>query len=156
MGVIIPKLYVFARNEIEEMHSQHGVVDKQFVEAMLFVYVYEVVHGAILRHRNKGEYLMLERYLMDANIIRQTLQEIVDTGQYTLEGIAQYTRIPFDVLLDVACGRTDNFFVTSWVRVMKLYIQVKPEMAQKVVDRILAMNDNKAEKLSRQLQEMQV
>jgi hypothetical protein len=39
----------------------------------------------------------MECYTMDSKIIQLLIHGIVETGEYTLEGIAHYTHIPFDV-----------------------------------------------------------
>ena len=54
----------------------------------------------------------MEYYEMDSKIIQVLIQGIIETGEYTLEGIALYTRIPFDVIYDAACGINNQFSIT--------------------------------------------
>src|SRR5262245_51692019 len=54
----------------------------------------------------------MECYAMDSQIIRLLIHGIIETGEYTLEGIAHYTRIPFDVIFDAACGNSNQFSIT--------------------------------------------
>lgn len=84
----------------------------------------------------KNNYSM-ECYAMDSKIIQLLLQGIIETGEYTLEGIAYYTHIPFDVIYDAACGISDQFSITPWARVVDLYMQVKPEVANVLIERLL-------------------
>lgn len=83
----------------------------------------------------------MECYAMDSKIIQLLIQGIVETGEYTLEGIALYTRIPFDVIYDAACGINNQFSITPWARVVDLYIQVKPDIAQVLIDKLLEIRD---------------
>ena len=78
---------------------------------------------------------------MDSNITQQVIRDIVATGEYSLEGIAYYTRIPFDVIFDGVCGKNNRLSTTSWTRIVGLYLQVKPEMLQRLSDPILKMKE---------------
>lgn len=84
---------------------------------------------------------LVEYYAMDGKIIQLLIQGIVDTGEYTLEGIALYTRIPFDVIYDAACGIKSQFSITPWARVVDLYIQTKPDVSQVLIDKLLEIRE---------------
>ncbi|OGT36243.1 MAG: hypothetical protein A3F11_06800 [Gammaproteobacteria bacterium RIFCSPHIGHO2_12_FULL_37_14] len=90
----------------------------------------------------------MECYAMDSKIIQLLIQGIVETGEYTLEGIAFYTRIPFDVIYDAACGINNQFSITLWARVVDLYTQVKPDVAQVLIDKLLEIRDKNRSALS--------
>lgn len=81
----------------------------------------------------------LESYAMDSKIIQLLIQGIVETGEYTLEGIAYHTRIPFDIVYDAACGINNHFSITPWTKVVDLYMKVRPDIAQVLLDRLLEM-----------------
>jgi hypothetical protein len=78
---------------------------------------------------------------MDSKIIQTLIQGIVETGEYTLEGIAHVTRIPFDVIFDAACGNNNQFSITPWARIVDLYMQVKPEVTQLLFNKLLEIKD---------------
>lgn len=78
----------------------------------------------------------MECYQMDGKIIQIIIKEIIETEEYTLEGIAYYTKIPLDVIFDAACGNNIHPSITLWSRIIELYIQVKPEVHQKLVSNI--------------------
>jgi len=83
----------------------------------------------------------MECYTVDSKIIQLLIQGIVETGEYTLEGIAHVTRIPFDVIFDAACGNNNQFSITPWARIVDLYTQVKPEVAQLLFNKLLEIKD---------------
>lgn len=89
----------------------------------------------------ENNYLM-ECYAMDSKIIQLIIQNIIESGKYTLEGIAFYTRIPFDVIYDAACGISNESSITLWVRVVDLFIQVNPDVAQILIDKLLETKNN--------------
>jgi len=78
----------------------------------------------------------MECYTVDSKIIQFLIQSIIDTGEYTLEGIARYTRIPFDVIFDAACGNNVQLSMTLWIRIIHLYIQIKPDVARLLFDKL--------------------
>lgn len=86
----------------------------------------------------------MECYAMDSKIIQLIIQSIVETGEYSLEGIALYTRIPFDVIYDAACGINTEFSITPWARVVDLFLQVKPDIAQVLIDKLLEIKNNRS------------
>lgn len=96
---------------------------------------------------NQNNFLM-ECYAMDGKIIQFLIQGIVETGEYTLEGIAFYTRIPFDVIYEAACGISNQFSITPWARVVNLYIQVNPDIEQTLIDQLIEVRNKKLAALS--------
>lgn len=94
-----------------------------------------------------------ECYTMDSKIIQFLIQGIVETGEYTLEGIAFYTHIPFDVIYDAACGIKNQFSITPWVRVVDLYTQVKPDITKILIDKLLEMKEKNFTSISDLLKE---
>lgn len=115
-------------------------IERNLIKAVLFMYFYQHVHGNYEAGKERG--LMgstLECYTMDTKLIQYLIREILATGNYTLEGIALYTHIPFDVILDAATGRTQHLFVTSWMKIVELYTQVKPDVVRVLLEKILEM-----------------
>ena len=78
---------------------------------------------------------------MDSKVIQLIIQGILETGDYSLEGIAYYTRIPFDVIYDAACGINYQFSITSWARIVNLYLQLKPEIVEMAASKLLEIKE---------------
>lgn len=95
----------------------------------------------------KNQFLM-ECYVMDSKILQLILQGIIETGEYTLEGVACYTRIPLDVIYDAACGLNNQVSITPWARVVDLYIKVKPDTAQILIDKLIELKNKNSAALS--------
>ena len=77
---------------------------------------------------------------MDSRIIQLLIHGIVDTGEYTLEGIAYQTHIPFDIIYDAACGISNEFSITTWTTLVELYLEVKPDVNQLFIDKLVAIS----------------
>lgn len=101
----------------------HQLVSEQFRER------------GLLNHEN----LCLEIHGMDRRITQLMINSLVESGQYTLEGIARYTHIPFEVVYDAACGVGGGICATSWTRIVHLYLGVYPDLARRLVDKFLEM-----------------
>jgi hypothetical protein len=97
--------------------------------------------------------ISMECYTMDSKIIKILIEDIVETGEYSLEGIAHATRIPFDVIFDAACGNCNQFSITPWARIVDLYTQVKPDVTQLLFARLLEIKDKNHHSLSLLLNE---
>lgn len=84
---------------------------------------------------------LLESYVMDSKIIQLLIHGIIESGEYTLEGIAFYTHIPFEVIFDAACGIGNQFSITPWAKVVDLYMQVNPDIASVLADKLLEVKN---------------
>jgi hypothetical protein len=124
---------------------------KAFLLGQLHDLFCEIFHCKVDDIKNN---FSMECYSMDTKIIQILIQGIVETGEYTLEGIAYYTRIPFDVIYDVACGKGNEFTITPWARVVDLYLKLKPDVAKVLVNRFLEIKDKNHAALSELLNEV--
>lgn len=82
-----------------------------------------------------------ELYMINNKILQFLIHSIIDTNEYTLEGIAYYTRIPFDVLYDAACGISTQFSITSWSKLIDLYMQVKPNITTVLIEKLIEIKN---------------
>jgi hypothetical protein len=79
----------------------------------------------------------MECYTVDSKIIQFLIQNIIETGEYTLEGIAYHTKVPFDIIFDAACGNSNQLSITPWARIVDIYIQINPEISQLLFDNLI-------------------
>ncbi len=96
---------------------------------------------------NQNNYSM-EYCAMDGKIIQLLIQGIVETGEYTLEGISFYTRIPFDVIYDAACGLNSQLSIAPWARIVDLYMQVNPDIEQLLINKLIELKEKDHRTLS--------
>lgn len=82
------------------------------------------------------DYNLMECYGMDSKVIKLIIRDILETGEYTLEGIAYHTNIPFDVIFDAACGNAFHLSITPWAKIAELYMQVKPDVAKLLLNQL--------------------
>lgn len=123
---------------------------KAFLLGQLHQLFCELFQKKMLHNDNDSS---MECYTMDSKIIQFLIQGIVETGEYTLEGIAFYTHIPFDVIYDAACGIKNQFSITPWARIVDLYLQVKPDITKILIDKLLEMKEKNFSSISDLLKE---
>ena len=98
--------------------------------------------------------LARESYTMDSKIIQLVISGIVESGEYTLEGIANQTRIPFDIIYDAACGNTHHLSITPWAKIVDLYLQVNPAISGVLFERLFEIKDQNRAGISTLLNEI--
>lgn len=98
--------------------------------------------------KNNRTISFVEHYVMDNKIIEFLINEILKTEEYTLEGIAYHTRVPFDIIFDAACGNNSQLTITLWTRIVQMYAQVKPDAAKILLQYLLEIEDENRPSLS--------
>lgn len=117
--------------------------EKKLLKFFLVSYLHQFFHS--FYHKNfqfdlgKNYRLTTECYEMDEKIIGNLISEIVKTGEYTIEGIATYTKIPLDIIIDATCGTCNQLSVTLWTRIIDLYMQVKPDVSKVFFDKLVSL-----------------
>lgn len=86
---------------------------------------------------NSHNFNQKESYQMDKQVMSALIHSILETGEYTLEGIANDTHIPFDIIYDAAYGNTRELSITPWSRIVALFFKVRPEIAQILLNKLL-------------------
>jgi hypothetical protein len=124
---------------------------KVFLLERLHQVFYELFHSKIQSNYNNDS---MECYKMDSKIIQLLIQSIIETGEYTLEGIAFYTRIPFDIIYDAACGISNQFSITPWTKIIDLYLKLKPEIEKILIEKLLDLREKNRAALSLLLHEI--
>lgn len=121
----------------EKITFDYKTIERKILKIFLGSRLYQLFHEIFKNKIKQNNNYLMEGYSMDSKIIQLLIQNIVDTGEYTLDGIAYHTRIPFDVIYDAVCGINNQFSITPWMRIVDLYLQVKPEVALLLNERLL-------------------
>lgn len=134
--------------------NKHNRAERKILKAFLLKIIYQLLcdlsQNKIEKEKNNS---LLECYAMDSKVMQFLIHSIVESGDYTLEGIAYQTHIPFDVIYDAACGMTNQFSITSWAKIVELYFEVKPEVEDIIVGRIAEIKEKYHTKMTTLLNE---
>jgi len=121
------------------VHNKNELkVLKVFLLSVLYRFFCELFQSKIQQHHGIDT---MECYTMDSKLIQFLIQEIVKSEEYTLEGIAYHTRIPFDVVYEAACGISNHFSIIPWAKIACLYLQVRPDVGKLLIDKLLELRE---------------
>lgn len=140
-SLIFPKKYLPPTSYISNLkfyNQNKRKILKIFLLNQLHQLFYEIFQNKIQTEKTN---FSMECYTVDSKIIQFLIQGIIETGEYTLEGIAYHTRIPFDIIFDAACGISNQLSITPWARIATLYIQAYPEIAKILSNQLLEIKD---------------
>jgi hypothetical protein len=133
------------------MDSQHeGLLpqcwmkmERTLLQGLILLHAHHLFHNLFFQAKilqiDPNVFFHMECYSMDQKIIQLVIRGILESGQYTLEGIAYYTRIPFDIILDAACGHQHELSMTAWSRIVGLYMQVRPDVSKLLLKKLLQL-----------------
>ena len=87
----------------------------------------------------------LENTMIESNLTRLIITDILSTDNYTLQGIATYTNTHIDVINEIASGRnTPN--IALFKRIIDLHRSVRYELydaiAKKIASECLTLRSN--------------
>jgi len=124
-----------SQSQTSKLTTKNGrVIFKAFILTRLHQLFFEKFENKILDYQTN---FTMECYDVDNKIIRFIIQDIIETGDYTLEGIAYHTHIPFDIIYDLACGISNQLSVTPWIKIINLYLQVRPEILKILIETLI-------------------
>lgn len=77
-----------------------------------------------------------EENMLNVNLVRCMINDILSTDEYSLNGIASYTQLPEDILYDLATGQnTDPSLILSR-RILELHRSVRPDLYRRIIKKI--------------------
>lgn len=74
---------------------------------------------------------------MDNPLLQTLITATVESGEYTLEGIAYYARVPVDALVDAISGTHSSLSIKPWTRIAALFLHARPDIADIIINRLL-------------------
>ncbi len=74
--------------------------------------------------------------MLETNLIRFIINDILSTKEYDLSGIALYTDTPEDVIYDLACGCNINPTFLLSRKIIELHRMARPNLYQEIANKI--------------------
>jgi hypothetical protein len=134
---VMEMLYQF-KNVTPPSLSKHEVL---ILEAELFYLICTELKN-IFRDQYKNYFRLLkfntemEDAMIESNFLRCLVQDILASEEYTLEGIAFYTRMPEDIIYDIATGKNPNPSIELSRRIIELHRTIRPEVYKQIMQKI--------------------
>lgn len=117
-------------------------LEKFILEVELFTCIYEELKE-IYKAKNKDYFFLIkstakkEEDMLEAKVLCFVVNDILSTEEYSLEGIANYTQIPEDVVCDVILGKNQTPSLALAQKIIDLHRSVKPELYREVIKKII-------------------
>jgi len=84
--------------------------------------------------------------MLESELVRCIINDILSTEEYSLTGIAFYTRKPEDVIFEIASGNNTDPSASLLRKIIELHRSVRPSLYQQIIKKIIAENiENKDE-----------
>lgn len=119
----------------------------QFIEAELFLRLCDELKEAY--KENNREYcniinLWMEREdgMLEINFMQQVVNDILLTGEYTLEGIAYYTQTPEEVIYNIIIGSNKTPSLNLARKIIEIHRSIRPDLYLNLMKKILTKHDN--------------
>jgi len=90
-----------------------------------------------------------ESEMGEDNLVYCVVKDILSTKEYTLAGIAYYTKLPEDVIYEAALGSNKAPSATLLRKIIELHRSVRPELYREIMEKVtmeyLLINKNTKE-----------
>ena len=111
-----------------------------FLEAELFLRISEEI-WAQFKLENKDYFHHLtnfnvEHTLMELQVIRCLIDDILRSENYTLSGIAYYTQTPEELVQELLIGYRVSPVITFTRKLIELHKEIKPDLYKNVIKKI--------------------
>ncbi len=81
-----------------------------------------------------------EKEMIESNFIRNIINDILSTEEYSLAGIAYYTNTPEDVIFEIAIGRNMSPSFSLSQKIIHLHRSVRSNLYDKIFNKIKTEN----------------
>ena len=112
------------------------------VEVELFTRICEVLKGEC--KTKYKDYLRIvkcniemENEIMETRVVRDVINDILSTEEYTLTGIACYTQTPEDVVYEVALGLNTSPSATFLRKIIELHRSIRRDLYREIMKKIM-------------------
>jgi len=115
------------------------------LEADLFTRICEELK-AIFKVKYKDYFRVLklntemENTMMESNFVRCVINDILSTEEYSLPGVAYYTRTPEDVIFEIASGKNTDPSALLLRKIIELHRSIRPELYREIMNKIVREN----------------
>jgi hypothetical protein len=102
-----------------------------FTEVIFFLQLQQLISQTTVYHRHDKDSIMI-----DHHFVKQLLEDILVTEEYTLTGIAYHLNIPEDVLADILTGCNQSPSLSIARRIMELHKFIRRDLYQDLIRKI--------------------
>lgn len=136
------------------IHSKNFSKEEiKLLEAELFVKIHDELKEFFRKKYKDFFYLMKftekkEDAMLEKNVTKLILNDILSTEEYTLQGIARYTDTHEDIIHELASGLNTRPLAVCFRKVIELHRSVRHELYQEIAKKIVSQYLNESEDLN--------
>lgn len=127
-------------NILKNFKSDISPIEKILLEAKIIINIYREL-STIFKSRYENYQKLIksqEEYMLNVNFMKEIINDIISSEEYSLTGIANYTSSPEEVLSDIAAGiNTNPTFVLS-MKIFELHATVRPDLYNRVMRKVVS------------------
>lgn len=110
------------------------------LELELFSQVLEELKLLFIHHHKDYFRLLkftheMESAMIENHFIRYIINDILSTGEYSIEGIAYHTQIPEEVVFEIAAGLQDCLSLSLSQKIIELHRMVRNDLYQAILEK---------------------
>jgi len=133
---------------IEPLYRLVGVIPSRLteeqrflLEADIFTRIYEELRE-IFRKQHKDYFFLMkfttemENIMLESKFVRLIVQDILATGEYSLEGIAHYTDTHEEIIEEMMIGRNSSPSAAFFRKLINLHRSVSPELYEEIIKKV--------------------
>ncbi|HSW68657.1 MAG TPA: hypothetical protein VLI69_00685 [Gammaproteobacteria bacterium] len=132
-------LNCFFRDKLQKL----SLAERFLFEANMLMRISNKLYE-ILRNQYKEYYVLLkgennneENDMIETNLLKFQVSDILSTNEYTLEGIANFARMPIDVIVEFVSGINTNPSLKLAARIINLHSEVRRELYKDIIKKLL-------------------
>lgn len=115
------------------------------LEADLFTHVCNELNE-IFRNQYKDYFRIIkfdkemEELMLESQLARSLINDILKTQEYSLTGIAYYTHKPEDVIFEIASGKNTDPSASLLKKIIELHRSIRPNLYQQIMKKIFSID----------------
>lgn len=107
--------------------------EKHLLEIILFKYLYH----ELMMSLGVTKYKTMENEMLDGMIIRGLVNDLLVSGEYSIQGLAEYTGYNEDVIYDLAAGLNGNPTLRLATKIIELHSNVRQTFYHSLINKVL-------------------
>lgn len=122
--------------------NKFSKAENLLLEAVLFSQLCEELKQTFKKEHKEYFRVMkfnkeMENIMLEAEFARYLIKDILSTDEYSLSGIACYTRSPQDIIYEIVVGKNNNPSSSLLRKIIELHRMVRPELYREIIKKIL-------------------
>ncbi|SRR5579883_420960 len=115
--------------------------ERSILEIEIFVRICEELKKIFKSKYKDYFYLMkfnfeMENAMLDTNLLKYVINDILLTEEYSMEGLAYYTQTSVDVISDLIAGRNDTPSVYLFRKIIDIHRSVRKNLYEEIIKKI--------------------